>query len=248
MREQIGYVKLSRRLLNNPIFKKPAYLSVWLYLLLNAQHEESSFIWNNKKQILGVGQLLTGIKVIAKKTGIAQSSVYRILKYLENEKQIEQQKTTKFTVITILNWGKYQGCEKQNGKQMENRWKTDGKQMETYKNVNKNVNKNVKQEGKPGAESSYTSFIENFNSMVGSSYRGDTKSQSAFLSRLKSGYTLEDILKAVSNAKCDSYLMGDNPTKRRYLTPEYITRSDKLDQWLNNKKRETEVNILNQTK
>ena len=123
MAKQIGYVKLSRRLLSNPIFKKPAYLSVWLYLLLNAQHEESSFIWNNKKQILGVGQLLTGIKVIAKKTGIAQSSVYRILKYLENEKQIEQQKTTKFTVITVLNWGKYQGCEKQNGKQMENRWK-----------------------------------------------------------------------------------------------------------------------------
>ena len=145
MAKQIGYVKLSRRLLSNPIFKKPAYLSVWLYLLLNAQHEESSFIWNNKKQILGVGQLLTGIKSYSKKTGIAQSSVYRILKYLENEKQIEQQKTTKFTVITVLNWGKYQGCEKQNGKQMENRWKTDGKQMETYKNVNKNVKKNVEE-------------------------------------------------------------------------------------------------------
>lgn len=143
MKEKIGYIKLSRKLLDNPIFKKPAYLAVWIYLLLNAQHKETFFIWNNKKQTLKKGQLLTGLKTISKKTGVAQGTVYRILKYLENEKQIEQQKTTKFTVITIVNWDRYQGNGNQNEKQIENRLKTDEKQIETYKNVNKNVNKNI---------------------------------------------------------------------------------------------------------
>ena len=141
MKDNQGWVKISRKLLNNPIFQKPDYLTVWLFLLLSANHEETSFIWNNKKQILKKGQLLTGLKVMAKKTGVAQGTVYRILKYLENEKQIEQQKTTKFTVITIVNWSKYQGNEKQNEKQIENRLKTNEKQIETYKNVNKNVEK-----------------------------------------------------------------------------------------------------------
>jgi DNA-binding transcriptional MocR family regulator len=105
-----------------------------------ANHNEVSFIWNGKKQILREGQLLTGLKKLSEKTGIAQATVYRILKYLENEKQIEQQKTTKYTVITILNWGRYQGSEKQNEKQMKNKWKTDEKQMKTYNNDNNNNN------------------------------------------------------------------------------------------------------------
>jgi DNA-binding transcriptional regulator YhcF (GntR family) len=102
-----------------------------------ANYEETSFIWNNKKQILRKGQLLTGLKVLSKETGIAQTTVYRILNYLENEKQIKQEKTTKYTVITILNWDKYQD----KNQEMENRWKTNGKQTETYNNVYNNINK-----------------------------------------------------------------------------------------------------------
>lgn len=134
-----GWIALYRKMLDNPITSKPDYLSVWIHLLLMANHHKTSFIWNNKKQILEKGQLLTGLKVLSKKTGVAQGSVYRILKYLENEKQIEQQKTTKFTVITIVNWDRYQGNGNQNEKQMKNRLKTDEKQMKTYNNDN-NVN------------------------------------------------------------------------------------------------------------
>jgi len=105
-----------------------------------ANHEETSFIWNNRRQVLKKGQLLTGLKVLSKKTRIAQGTVYRILNYLENEKQIEQRKTTKFTIITILNWDKYQDKKQQNEKQIENRLKTNEKQIETYNNVNNDNN------------------------------------------------------------------------------------------------------------
>jgi hypothetical protein len=134
-----GWIALYRKVLDNPISSKPDYLSIWIHLLLMANHEETSFIWNNKKQIVKKGQLLTGLKILSKKTGVAQGTVYRILNYLENEKQIKQQKTTKFTIITIVNWDTYQSCGKQNEKQIENRLKTDEKQIETYNNDN-NVN------------------------------------------------------------------------------------------------------------
>jgi hypothetical protein len=143
MKEKQGWIKLSRKILDNPIFTKGDYLKVWLFLLLTAQHEESSFIWNNKKQTLKCGQLLTGRKKIAQKTKVAESQIYKILKYLELEQQIEQQKTTKFTIITIVNWSKYQQKEQQKEQQSNNRVTTKEQQSNTYKNVNKNVNKNV---------------------------------------------------------------------------------------------------------
>ena len=143
MKEKQGWVKLSRRLLDNPIFQKPDYLAVWLFLLLSANHEETSFIWNNKKQILKKGQLLTGRKKIAQKTKVAESQIYKILKYLETEQQIEQQKTTKYTIVTIINWDRYQQKEQQKEQQRNNRVTTEEQQSNTYKNVNKKVNKNI---------------------------------------------------------------------------------------------------------
>ena len=128
MNNQQGWVKIHRQLLNNPVSDKPDYLSLWVHLLLMANHEPTTFIWNNKKQTLETGQLLTGLNKLSKKTGIKQGTVYRILKYLENEKQIEQQKTTKYTIISIVNWHKYQTSENQNEKQIENKLKTNRKQ------------------------------------------------------------------------------------------------------------------------
>jgi len=141
-----GWICLHRKLLDNPISSKPKYLSLWVHLLLMANHQEQTFIWNGEKRTLKSGQILTGLKSLSEKTKISQSTVYRILKYFENEKQIEQQKTTQFTILTIVNWDRYQQNEKQNEKQMENKWKTNGKQMETNNNVN-NVN-NVNNENK----------------------------------------------------------------------------------------------------
>lgn len=205
MAKQIGYIKLSRRLLSNPIFKKPAYLSVWLYLLLNAQHQESSFIWNNKKQILGVGQLLTGRKKIAQITGLAESQIYKILKYLELEQQIEQQKTTKYTVITIVNWDRYQQKEQQKEQQRNNRVTTKEQQSNTYKNVNKNVSKNV---NKNIQEYSYAKNLETILEVYNKLFNKSTTSVRGFEKNYlywKDTYPLETIIKAIENASVDKF-------------------------------------------
>lgn len=90
-------------------------------------------------------------------------------------------------------------------------------------NSNKNSNKN----------NIYISFIEKFNSLAGTNYKGDSKSRRSFEARIKDGYTLEDFIKATTNAKEDKFLMGGNENGKKYLTPEYILRSDKLNFWLN---------------
>ena len=103
-----GWVKVYRKMQDNPLSKKPLYCHLWTHCLLLAQHEETSFIWNNKKIVLKAGQFVTGRKKLSELTGIGESSVERILKYLETEQQITQEKTTKFRIITIVKWDEYQ--------------------------------------------------------------------------------------------------------------------------------------------
>lgn len=193
-----GWIALYRKVLDNPISSKPDYLSIWIHLLLMANHEETSFIWNNKKQIVKKGQLLTGLKVLSKKTGVAQGTVYRILNYLENEKQIEQQKTTKFTIITIVNWDTYQSCGKQNEKQIENRLKTDEKQIETYNNDN-NVN-NVNNDNNIHLQEIIEFYNQVFNKHVTSSKGFETN-----FKKWIQIHDVEKIKKAIENARKDKF-------------------------------------------
>lgn len=137
-----GWIMLHRQLLENPIARKSQYCHLWVTLLLKASHSKSEFIWNNQKQILHAGQLLTGRKLLSQETGISESTVERILKYLKSEHQIEQRATRKFRIITIKNWEKYQAPQK-SGQQTDNKRTTDGQQMDTYNN-DKNANNEKK--------------------------------------------------------------------------------------------------------
>ena len=104
-----GYIRLHRRLLDNPLIKKPLYCHLWNTLLLLAQHKPSEFIFAGERRRLLPGQFLTGRKKLAEISGISESQVERILKYLENAQQIQQDKTNKYRIITIVRWDSYQG-------------------------------------------------------------------------------------------------------------------------------------------
>jgi DNA-binding transcriptional MocR family regulator len=130
-----GYVKLYRKIFDNPIVSKDCEtLSIWIYLLLNATHKEQKVIFNGKTTTLKSGELITGIISISEKLKINKNKIQRTLKLFENDKQIEQQTTNKNRLITVLNWGMYQNNDKQNDKQMINKWETTDKQVITNKN------------------------------------------------------------------------------------------------------------------
>ncbi len=133
-----GWIKLHRKILDNPIvFKDPDHVTVWIYLLLNATHKEHAAIFAGEKIILKSGQLITGRRAIADKTGVEESKVYRILARFKKEQQIEQQSSNKNSLITILNWGYYQNSEQQIEQPMNSQYTTTEQQVNTNKNDNK---------------------------------------------------------------------------------------------------------------
>ena len=138
-----GWIKIHRKILENPIICKDSdYLAVWIYLLLNATHKEIPALFKGKKIILQKGQLITGRKSMASQLKISESKIFRIINDYKSEQQIEQQTSNKNSLITILNWDKYQQIEQQNEQQMNNKRTTNEQQMNTNKNVKND--KNVK--------------------------------------------------------------------------------------------------------
>ena len=134
-----GWIKIHRKMLDNPIIGKDSdYLSVWIYLLLNATHKEIPALFKGKRITLKQGQLITGRKSMSDKLKISESKIYRIINEFKSEQQIEQQTSNKNSLITILNWDRYQQNEQQNETQMNNKWTTTEQQVNTNKNV-KNI-------------------------------------------------------------------------------------------------------------
>ena len=77
----------------------------------------------------------------------------------------------------------------------------------------------------------YENFIKNFNEITGKRIRiPDDKFKRQFKARLKEGFTMKEILQAVENCSKDDY----HKEHTKYLTPEFITRADKLQKFLNN--------------
>lgn len=132
---------------------KPLWFSVWVHLLLLANHqEENTFIWNGKVEHQVKGQFITGRKKLAQLCGVSESLIERVLIYLESERQIEQQKTNKYRLITIVNWGTYQTSD--------NKKTTKRQQKDTINNA-----KNEKNNHSDVPSEEIQAFIELFKTV-----------------------------------------------------------------------------------
>lgn len=106
-----GYIKLHRKVLDSAVYKESDYLSVWVHCLMRAGYKDKEMIYNNRKLIIKRGQFIISRKKMAKETGVQESKVERVLKYLKSEQMIEQQNLHTSRLITIINYDKYQSHE-----------------------------------------------------------------------------------------------------------------------------------------
>lgn len=136
-----GWIKLDRCILDWRYREKPEYVALWVYILLNANHTEME--WEDI--VVERGQMVTSIARLSKETGITPQRVRTILKKLEGE-ELTSKSTNRYTLITVLNYGKYQDSDvesnKQINKQITSDQQTNNKRITTNKN-DKNI-KNVR--------------------------------------------------------------------------------------------------------
>lgn len=78
-------------------------------------------------------------------------------------------------------------------------------------------------------DADYAEFLSLVNKHTRRSFRGDDKSQKAFLARMKEGLTLADFDAALKSVTAIQYHKDNN---FQYITPEFITRTDKLQMYM----------------
>lgn len=138
-----GYLKLYRKMMDNPIVTKDAeHLAIWIFLLTEARYMPEDSLFGGKKITLQPGQLTTGRKQIADKIRVTESKVQRVLKLFESEQLIEQQTSSRNRLISIVNWNVYQSDEQPNKQQVNNNRTTSEQQVNTPKEVK---NKRIKE-------------------------------------------------------------------------------------------------------
>lgn len=125
---------------------------------------------------------------------------------------------------------------------------------EQYKEFDKNHRRNV-ENGKKGAEKRWKDrgansgangdpialredkeedkskkYVLWINDEFNRNFRHSDKIRKQYNARVKQGYTEKDFAKAVRTAYADEFHRKNN---FKYLTPEFFTREDKLEKWLN---------------
>ena len=142
-----GWIALHRQFTQWEWFDKPEMVQLFIYLLISATHEDMHWRGMDIKR----GQMITSLEKIGVATGLSIRTIRTCLNRLKMTNEIACTSTNKNTLITICNYGKYQGVEnesdkqndKQGDKQATNKRQTNDKQTTNpiYNNNNNNNNK-----------------------------------------------------------------------------------------------------------
>lgn len=108
-----GWIKVHRALLDHWCATEPEALSVWVRLLCEANFESKKSMINGCLIDVERGQLVFGLDAFSKKSGVSVSKLRRIISMLESDGMISRQKTSKYSLISIACYDKYQGDDRQ---------------------------------------------------------------------------------------------------------------------------------------
>lgn len=125
-----GWIKLYRKFCEWEWFNISEMVHLFIYLLLNANMEKGKWRGIDIKR----GQILTGLHILNKKTGISIRTLRTCLDRLEKTKEIDRQTTNKYSIITICNYESYQLNRQAIDKQSTNNRQATDKQSTTNKN------------------------------------------------------------------------------------------------------------------
>jgi len=151
---KFGYVLVYRNLINWEWFTDPNTCHLFIYCLLKANHSRQK--WLNMS--INRGSFVTSLSKLADNTGLSLQQVRTSLNKLKSTNDLTCTSTSKYTVLTVCNYGDWQPLTEKNNtevntvinKQITNKQQTNNKQITTNNN-DKNDN-NIERENRENFE------------------------------------------------------------------------------------------------
>lgn len=113
MAEVSTFVKLDRNILEWGWFQDSNTVHVFLTLILKANFEDHMF----QSELIKRGQLATSYASLMAITGLSQRQVRTALSHLVDTGEVTIKRHSKYSVITVLNYDKYQSMRQSNDRQ-----------------------------------------------------------------------------------------------------------------------------------
>ncbi|MCP4761494.1 MAG: hypothetical protein GY870_06910 [archaeon] len=128
-----GWIKIHRKFKDWEWYDDLKTKHLFLHLLLSANHKKGK--WRGIK--VEKGQLVTGLYSLKEQTGLSIQNVRTSLDKLKRTKELTIKSTNKYSIITLINWDKYQKEEKnqQANQQTTNKQLTTNKNEKNEKNI-----------------------------------------------------------------------------------------------------------------
>jgi len=220
-----GFILLHRKIKGNWIFSRSDYFHWFCAILLKANFKDNeNFLFEGEFMTIKRGQFITSYRNLSNELcGCSIQKLRTFFKLLEKDKIILIENIKKATRITICNYDNYQGSQHDSNTIATQSQHSSNTVATTIERKKSNLNKDNKEK--------YTNFISKFNEITSKKIRvPDDKFKRQLNARLNEGFTLDEIYKAIKECMKDSHHIE---TKFKYLTPEFITRADKLQKFLN---------------
>lgn len=103
-----GWIAISRDIDRHWIWLDARRFQMWVQMILWAQYQDGEISIGNKTIRLRRGQFVTTLKVLAGYMRCSKQTVLTFLRVLESSQMIKRDKSAKYTIITIVNYDKYQ--------------------------------------------------------------------------------------------------------------------------------------------
>ncbi|HHC9711424.1 TPA: DnaD domain protein [Staphylococcus aureus] len=151
-----GWISIDRSIQNHWLFKEKRTFSkfeAWIYLLMEANHSKAKVPIGNQIVTVERGQRLTSILTLSGLFNWSRFKVKTFLDLLESDGMLEVKTTSKYTLITIVNYDFYQSEQGRNqhqndikptSKQHQSNINPTSKQHQTNTNNNDNKDNNEK--------------------------------------------------------------------------------------------------------
>jgi len=138
-----GYIKLYRLALEKPIFQNAELWQFATYCLLKATHKPVEQMVGRQVVKLTPGQFVMTVDSAVKELLSTPHKIRVCIKNLKKLEFVTNKTTNRYTLITVVNWDTYQGCEIEGAEKNANKQQTNNKQT-TNKRVSTIYNKNIK--------------------------------------------------------------------------------------------------------
>ena len=205
-----GWLKLYRSILDSAVFQDAEVLKVWIWLICNVAFEQHDTICYGKVITIKPGQIATGRKKIAQCTDLNENKVYRALAALKSLGNIEIKATNKYSIITVVNWDKYQ---EENGKRTSSEQQNNSRTTadEQQNNSKPTQHKNGKN-GKKEKETYMCSFFDRAWDLFPNKTGKSAVSKKAMRELAEAGETV--VIDAIENYKAEIQRKG---TEEKYI-------------------------------